>query len=179
MARSPADIRYARALFLQAEEKGASVAVNDELRMLRRLIRDSSDLKAFLSHPLLPADKQQQVLTAIFGKRLNDVTSGFLGFLASRRRLRLLSGICEKFEGLFLESRNILRISIVSAFDMSREQVDAIQKAMAKKYGKQIEADVTIDANLLGGFVIQVRDTVHDCSVRGKLNMLQLALCGG
>lgn len=178
MSRSPADIRYARALFLRAEEKGVSAVVNDELRVLRRLIRESSELAAFLSHPLLPADKQQIVLAALFSKRLSAVTSEFLGFLAFRRRLRLLSGICEKFEDLYLESRNILRISIVTAFELGREQVDAVKNAMAKKYGKQIEAEVTIDATLLGGFVIKVRDTVHDCSARGKLDTLRLALCG-
>lgn len=178
MAKSRADIRYARALFLHSEEKGDSATVSQELRMLAGLVRESVDLRGFLSHPLLPADRQEAVIRATFGGKLNPITVDFLSMLAVRRRLKLLSNICERYEDLYLESRNILRISIVTAFDLAKGQVESIQQAMARRYGKQIQAEVTVDAALLGGFVIHVRDTVWDCSVRGKLDALRLAVSG-
>ncbi|MCC6579061.1 MAG: F0F1 ATP synthase subunit delta, partial [Phycisphaeraceae bacterium] len=71
---------------------------------------------------------------------------------------------------------HILKARLVSAFALRPEQIDALRRKLEAKYQKQIDLAVDTDSSLLGGFVVQVRDTVHDCSVRGKLTALYASL---
>jgi F-type H+-transporting ATPase subunit delta len=176
MARSKAEIRYARALFHLAEEQGVADAVSAELRSLREVIKSSTELRTFLAHPLLQAEQQEAIMRAMFETRLGELTVRFLAFLAVRRRLPQLDGICDEFETLYLEARSILRIEIVSAFDLRADQVESIGGKMAERYGQRVQATLSTDAGLLGGFLVRVRDTVHDYSVRGKLDAMHMAL---
>lgn len=176
MARSKAEIRYARALFRLAEEQGVADGVSAELRALRDVIRASAELREFLAHPLLAVERQEAIVRAMFGRRMSELTVRFLAFLAVRRRLPDLDGICDEFENLYLEARNILRIAIVSAFELRANQVEAICAKMAERYGKRVQTTLSVDVGLLGGFLVRVRDTVHDYSVRGKLDTMRMAL---
>lgn len=176
MARSKAEIRYARALFRLAEEKGVADGVSAELRALRDVIRSSQELRDFLAHPLLAVERQESILRAMFERSLSELTVRFLAFLAVRRRLPELDGICDEFENLYLEARSILRIAIVSAFELRANQVEAICAKMAARHGKRVQATLSVEAGLLGGFLVRVRDTVHDYSVRGKLDAMRMAL---
>ena len=63
-----------------------------------------------------------------------------------------------------------------SPFPLSEAQVADIVGALAEKYGRQVKATVTVDAELIGGVSIRVGDEVMDASVRGKLAQLASAL---
>ena len=49
-------------------------------------------------------------------------------------------------------------------------------KRLEVKFGKKIEANVSVDAALIGGIKIIVGDTVIDASVKGQLQSLAYTL---
>ena len=51
--------RYALALFNLAGETGGVEKVLDDLRLIRTLLDDSDELKAFVAHPALTLDQQE------------------------------------------------------------------------------------------------------------------------
>ena len=52
----------------------------------------------------------------------------------------------------------------------------ALKAALEKRYGKKIEATVSIDPTLIGGARVTVGDTVIDASVRGELQAMSSQL---
>jgi F-type H+-transporting ATPase subunit delta len=47
---------------------------------------------------------------------------------------------------------------------------------LARKYGKRVEAEVRVDASLIGGARVQVGDDVIHASVRDTLDKMAIAL---
>ncbi|MCE9616673.1 MAG: ATP synthase F1 subunit delta [Lentisphaerae bacterium] len=168
--------RYAKALFLLSEEQGATVAVRQDLADLRRLIQATPDLASFLAHAALSSREQQVILDALFKGRAAPLTARLLGLLVERRRLMVLPDVCSAYEDFYRAAHQILEARLVSAYPLRPDQVEALRQKLETKYRHQIDLAVDTDAALLGGFVVRVRDTVHDCSVRGKLDALFTSL---
>ncbi len=59
--------------------------------------------------------------------------------------------------------------TIETALPLSDAQLEQITAALAKRFGKRIEATTSINPALIGGARIAVGDTVIDGSVREKL----------
>jgi F-type H+-transporting ATPase subunit delta len=52
----------------------------------------------------------------------------------------------------------------------------ALKAALEKRFGKKIEATVSVDPTLIGGARVTVGDTVIDASVRGELQSMSSQL---
>ena len=53
---------------------------------------------------------------------------------------------------------------------------DRLRAALKRRFGRDIEIDHSIDADILGGAIIDAGDVVIDGSVRGRLTRLEQAL---
>lgn len=176
MPESRVAIRYARALFRTSEEAGNTEIVQRELQDIQSLIEESEPLSAFLDRVTLSSSNQDAVVTALFKNRASESVTRFIRFLVNRRRLPILPDVCEAYDNLYRESRNILIAHITSAFSLRDDQIETIKRKMHERYSKHIECTVNTDTALLGGFVIRVLDQVHDLSICGKLEGLRRSM---
>jgi len=69
-----------------------------------------------------------------------------------------------------------LKAHISSAYALSKEQLDGLVAKLEAKFGRKVSATQSLDADLIGGVVIQVGDEVMDSSVRGGLEALAVTL---
>ena len=83
-----------------------------------------------------------------------------------------MSEIQGQFEALRAEQERTLDVEVVSAFDLTQGQSDALQAALQQKYEKDIALTSRTDTSLIGGAVIRAGDMVVDGSVRGRLTKL-------
>jgi len=170
MATGKADRRYAKALFSLSEEQGVLVQIHEDLSALARLIDESQDLATFLEHPLIPQAQRKQALLALLDGQANALTLRFLEFLDGQKRLGHLRGICKAMEELYNEHAGIVDVRITSAEPLTDTQVDNIKTKLASKLGKTIQAATDTDQDLIGGFRVQVGDSILDLSLAAKLN---------
>jgi len=56
---------------------------------------------------------------------------------------------------------------------LTKEQLDEIQKQLEGTYAKKILFNTKIDPAVIGGFVLQVEDTIIDASLKNKLELLK------
>jgi len=84
----------------------------------------------------------------------------------------LLPQICDLFDALKDDAENVAKATIESAFPMSDDQLRDITAALEKRYGKKIEATVTVNPALIGGARIAVGDSVLDGSVQARLDAM-------
>ena len=68
---------------------------------------------------------------------------------------------------------------IRSAAHLSANQRQEIEKKVESITGKNIVFTEEIDSDLIGGFVIRVKDTVIDLSIKGQLEQLRHKLIHG
>ena len=88
----------------------------------------------------------------------------------------LLAPISAQFDALKREHDKMLKAHIVSAFPMADVDKNDLVQALAKKYGRSVEAEVSVDASLIGGVRIQIGDEVIHASTRDTLDQMAIAL---
>lgn len=168
--------RYARALFQLAEDQQCAEAVFGGMTDLLDLTRRNAAFADILRHAGLSIRQQRDVLEALLQGRVYPLVLRFLHFLATRRRLAALPEVCEAYIARYRDSRRQVRAEVVSALELRPDQVTLLCRKLEAKYQRQIEAVVSTDPSLLGGFIVRVRDDVHDYSIRGQLDALHTAI---
>jgi F-type H+-transporting ATPase subunit delta len=111
-------------------------------------------------------------LADLCADEINNEASPFLQALAEHDRLLLLEEVRNQFEALRAEQERTLDVDVVSAFDLTEAQSEALKASLQKKYDREVSIASRTDASLIGGAVIRAGDIVIDGSVKGRLTKL-------
>jgi F-type H+-transporting ATPase subunit delta len=90
--------------------------------------------------------------------------------------MSLLPAISGAFEELKAQDEGVLDAQIIAAAKISATQTKDLVKRLEAKFGKKVEATVSVDPEIIGGIKIIVGDTVIDASVKGQLQNLAYTL---
>jgi F-type H+-transporting ATPase subunit delta len=168
---------YAEALMSAAQAEDIVDRVSDDVNLLMGLLRESQDLKDFLTSPLAPAEAKKAVLQQLTQDQAHPYTLNFLMLLVDRRRIPLLEGICKHYQTLVRKRNNAVLAEITSTVELSEQQRQTvIEKVKAMTGAQQVELETRIDPDLIGGVVIKVGSQVLDASIRGQLRRLTNSL---
>ena len=162
---------YANAVFDLALNSGNLETWSKTLNILVTTSSDTT-VQTMLDSPDMAAIEKAAKLAELCADEVNDDTGTFLYALAEHDRLSLLSQIQRQFEALRAEQERILDVEVVSAFDLTQGQSDALKAALQRKYEKDVALTSRTDTSLIGGAVIRAGDMVVDGSVRGRLTKL-------
>jgi F-type H+-transporting ATPase subunit delta len=102
--------------------------------------------------------------------------TNFISILVENNRITLLPEIEQQFRELKNAFESSADAQIVSAFPMSDGQISELVAALEKKFGRKLNASVSVDASLIGGVRVTVGDEVLDSSVGARLQQMQAAL---
>ncbi|NLU49082.1 MAG: F0F1 ATP synthase subunit delta [Syntrophomonadaceae bacterium] len=168
--------RYAEALFAIAQETGKVDELQKELELIAETIDSSSDLKAFMFHPLVPPKDKKEIAAKLFGDHISPITKNFLNLVIDKRRETYFAAIVEEYRDMANEFRNVMFADLVSARDVSSEDLNVLKEKLAAATGKNIELKVSVDPSLIGGIKVRIGDRIIDASVKKKLEMLRDSL---
>ena len=74
---------------------------------------------------------------------------------------------------LAYKAASIETVKVTSAIAFTASQQDALISKLKKMTGaEQIRLEITVNSNLIGGFVIQVGSKIIDTSIQGQLREL-------
>lgn len=167
--RSRIAARYARALFDLAREQERLDAVYEDMVALRRIIDESAALQGVVTDPSMPAPRVLNILKELFEPNTDPLTYRFLRFLVHRNRLAWLPDAIPLFEQYVDEHKGQLRVNVVSAVSLSEKQKSAMNAKLKRRFKREILARYEEQPALVGGFRVQVGDTVHDYSAATML----------
>jgi F-type H+-transporting ATPase subunit delta len=166
---------YAEAAFRAAQQNGTLGAVGEGLAMLAAAERDEG-MRSVLLNPKVTAQQKKELLGSIVGDRMDTVVKNLVSLVIDNHRETLLGHIEEQFDELKREQEKVVRARITSAQPLTDAQRSDIVSALERRYGKKVEAELDVDASLLGGARVQVGDQVIHASVRDALAQMAAAL---
>ena len=172
-------IRYSKALFELAVEKKLVESIQQDLAMIDTLCSENPDFDALLTNPLIDEAAKAKILSEMFDKNVNELTNRFLQLLSKKRRIGFLREIIEHYNHRLLDYQGVLPAVLLSADKLSREQVAQIKERMEMITGKSLQLVEKQDPQILGGFIIRMRDTIVDLSIRTQLDKLRTQLIHG
>jgi len=163
--------RYARAFFGIAREDGLYEKYYNELTLFSSIIKENKDLKELLINPVFDQAEKRAVVDALLKKiDISNVTANFLKLLVDKRRIGVLPDIESCYRKLMDDALRKIRVDVKTAFPLSAELSEKLQKRMEDLTGRKVEMAITEDASLLGGIVVGVGDTLYDGSIKTQLH---------
>jgi len=169
-----ASLQYAHALADVALAQGASSTVTAQLGDFVAAYASSVELRNFLASPAVNKAEKRGVAEKI-SVRLgaSAIVRNFLFVVIDHQRTRLLPEILESFKEVVRERQGIAEAEIFSPAALNDAQKKEMTGALERLTGKKVEAKFSLDANLLGGVMVRVGDTIYDGSLRNRLNALR------
>ncbi len=143
--------------------------VEDELFRFMRTVEGNEGLLVALTTSQLPASLRERVVTDLLSGRATPESARLASYAARVGRPRdylvLLAGLVERV------AREAARrvADVRSAGEMTPAQRERLAAAISRYVGSDVEVRVTVEPELLGGFVAQVGDTVLDASLRQRI----------
>lgn len=166
--------RYAKSLIdLSVEQSNLENVYNDMQGLSTAL--ESRDLYLMLKSPIIKADKKNAILKTLFEGKLDNLTMGFLNLIVKKGRENIVPEMVENFISQYKALKKVSSIKITSAVELEPSVVEGIKKELASSEHtkNEIELDVHVDPNILGGFVLQIGDKLYDASVLHQLSKLR------
>ncbi len=166
--------RYARALFELAIENESSKNVLSQLRGLREILENDSNLMEFLQSPLIKTDNKKRVLQkALKDAGLLAEVESFLLLLAGKDRLPLFGEILESYQSQMDLENGITRGVVRSASVLSNEDRNRIQEIVSNYTKKNVILTFEEDDKLLGGLVAHVGSYTFDDTLTPHLKRIK------
>lgn len=164
--------RYGTALFEVARDHQAMDRMETDIRLVLNTIQENPDFIEILLLPSVLLEKKKGLIKEAFAGKINQDLMSLLLLTADKARQGHLEGILGYALQAIQEEKGVLTAYVTSAADLTAEEREELQDKLSKQTGKKIELDCKIDAALIGGMVIRVKDRLLDYTIRGELHKL-------
>jgi F-type H+-transporting ATPase subunit delta len=166
---------YAVAAYKLAKDQKALAKWSEMLGFAAAVATDAN-MQTLINDPKVLASDLQATFLKVCGDKLNEGAQNLIKLLVEYGRLSVLPAITSAFEALKAQDEGVLEAQIIAAAKLSAAETKDLVKRLEAKFGKKVEATVSIDADIIGGIKIIVGDTVIDASVKNQLQNLAYSL---
>lgn len=151
---------------------------------LDRILEDVKSFKAvtlnkdfylFIKSPVIHHARKFQVVKTLFEGKYDELTMAFLRILISKKREMYLPEIANEFLQEYKKFKHITTVKLTTAIPLSEASLEAIHKKLTESTAtdSNVELRTNVDANLLGGYILEFDDNVYDASIKHKLEQLK------
>ena len=165
--------RYSLALYNAAEKLKKVNDVAQESKMILQLLKSSNELTLFFTSPIIREDKKIKIVEELFKGKVTNITFDFMKLLILRKREPLISYIFEDFLELKNEKDGITSIKVRSAVKLDKAEETKLKKRIEEYSKLKCIPSFELDEDLVGGFTVQVKDTILDASIYRQLQLLR------
>jgi len=163
---------YAEALLEAAKAKGRLERVREEFDAFAAALAESDELAELLRNPQIEPETKRAALEAALGEA-DETFLNFLRLVAEKNRIGELGDIHEEWQRLLAAEEQVLAVELTTAVELSDEEAAEIVRKIESAAGRRVEATRQVDADLIGGLVLQAGSVRVDGSVRGRLDGLR------
>jgi len=133
--------------------------------------RQVPELGELLRNPQLDKRAKTAAVDAVAGEA-DPLVLNLLRLLVEKNRAGEVAQVAEEFERMAAVEEGELSVELTTAYELSDEEARAIVGRIEQRSGRKVEANRTVDPELIGGVVLQVGSRRVDASIRGRLEQL-------
>ncbi|AWD32197.1 ATP synthase subunit delta [Candidatus Kinetoplastibacterium sorsogonicusi] len=148
----------------------------DSLLKKMSLISQNVDFQNLYKSNILNKIQLSELFLSFFDDSIDIKAKNFINLLIDNKRLLILSDIYHGFKLLKDQKDNVNYVSIISAFDLSTQQIENLSMFLEKKFLSKLKISISIDKNLIGGIRIKFKDKIIDASVQHYLCSMKESL---
>lgn len=163
--------RYAKAILDTAQESNLEDILFRDFQFVNKVF-STPELICMARKPIVPLLKKKHIYKEIFLNKISDLALSSILFLTDKGRDYLIRSIIAEYQKLYYINKGFLPVEIFFAVEVSNEIKSRIISKIEENYGKKIVPQITINPNIIGGFILKIDDWVYDASLKNKINTL-------
>ena len=169
--------RYAKALYKFAQEHDNTTAVYDEMKQVITAFQQNPGLQKALANPFVSRQDKANLLKAAAGDKVDNDFLGFVKLILEMNRVEYAYRMALAYRDIYRQVNKISQVKVTTAADLGEQETKKLHNLVERSFpDSKLEISDAIDADLIGGFVIDVDDSRLDASVRNEIEQLRLKL---
>ena len=167
---------YAEALFKAAGAQAGPLVA--DIGAMAGVAADPA-LRQFADNPKVTAQTVFNVVSDVLGRKgvvLGTAAQNFLRTVLDNGRLAALPEIAAQFQALVNAQSGVSDATVESAYPIEGAQLAEVVASLERRFGRKLNAAVTVRPELIGGIRVVVGDEVLDTSVKARLEQMKAAL---
>jgi F-type H+-transporting ATPase subunit delta len=177
MNDSKISVRYTKALFQLALEKNILDKINQDMIFISEICK-IPEMKEFLHSPIIVPSKKTAIFHNVLGDKVEKITLSLIDLVVKNSREIFLPAISREFVHETMRYKGITETTLTTAVMADPAVKKQITDLVARVFNTRVELKENIDADIIGGFILQVDDNYIDASVRNKLRKIKKELKG-
>ena len=165
-----------QATLAEADQEDRLGAVEDELFRFARLLEATPELRGALTNPALPDENKRALLNDLLAGRAADETAVLVRHVVTKHGdpVARIDKLADR--AAMLRDRVVALARTAVALDDGRR--DRLAQALSRATGRNVDLEVVVDPEILGGVVARVGDEIIDGTVRRRLELALERLAG-
>ena len=172
MKSSKASIRYARALFEIAKERGLVDRVEQDLESIGNMLGSSAEFRAYLLSPRIAQGEKKKAVAAMMSNA-DPLSIDFVQLLIDKRREDSLVEIAKMFLDLKRQAAGIVHARVETVTELDERLMGDLKAKLEEITGKHVELETELNEDLLGGMRIHLGSKLIDGSLKRRLDALR------
>lgn len=166
--------RYAKSLIGLANEQNQLENVYQDMLLLQSVCKSNRDFVNLLKSPVVTPDKKEAILRAATTGKVTELTAAFNRLLIKKGRESVLPEIINAFIEQYKFQMDIHTIKLTTAIPVSEDvRQTIVSKVKSLTPMKSVELETVVKEDIIGGFLLELGDTLVDASVAYDLNKIR------
>ncbi len=167
--------RYAFALLDVAKEKNLVEEYRKDIILIYESLKENPDFARLLSATNIDKEERYKVIEKVF-KNFDTEIINYIKVIIKNNRGYYLTKILKETIYRFDDYLNIEEGKLISAVELSDEQIDKIVKSLEKVLNKKVSLKLIVDKSLIGGFKVMLKNDIYDATVLRKVHNIKKML---
>jgi F-type H+-transporting ATPase subunit delta len=166
--------RYAKSLIDLAKERNELETVYQDILFLQEVCNNSREFVSLMKSPVIDTDKKEKVFAAVTKGRISELTASFHHLLIRKGREANFPQIIQAFISQYNKFKGIYILKLTTAGPVSEAlKQEIISQVQRQTPMKNIELKTEVQEDLIGGFVLEMGDTLVDASIAYDLKAIR------
>ncbi len=162
--------RYAKSLYGLAKDRGEEDTCLNDMQYLYEVCEQSEDFENLVKSPIVNPEKKEEIFDSVLKGKISELSLAFVQLMTRKGREKNLKSIASAYGDIYNKDHKIKILHLTTATKLENAEVDKIiSKVKSQVDADEMQVEVVVDEELIGGFVVQVEDKLFDASVKRDL----------
>ena len=161
---------YGDALFEIAQETGRMDDFYEEALGVRTVLEENTQISKLMNNPKIVKEEKIKIIENIFKGRVSEEMTGLMRMIVDKGHFMEFDSVLDYFINEVKESKHIGTAYVTTAMELTdKQKADIVAKLIETTSYVEFEMHYEVDAAIIGGMVIRIKDRVVDSSIRTKI----------
>jgi len=161
--------RYARAIYEYAAEKGNETALYNGMQVLAKHFSQFPMLREVMSDPTVSEQQKIEVLITACGAPVNETLQQMIRLIVENKRSNYMENIALLYDEIYRKNKGVITVELTTVEPVGKKMKEILVSMIAPATGNKVEFQEKTDADIIGGFILQIEDKRLDASVKEQL----------